>query len=347
MDKKGPDGYQSSFFRRDLAVDMGTTNTLIYSPRKGIILQEPSVVAIDKRTGDLLAAGRKAYLMLGKTPVNIKAVKPLREGVVADFNYAQKMLQHFLFKAVNKIPLVRLRAIITIPYGTTQVERQAVITAGKRTRIREIYLIEEPLAAAIGTGLPIEDSKGSLIINMGGGVTEIAAVAMGGIIFAKSIRQGGDSLDSAIQRYVYHKFSMEIGSGTAKRTKHEIGYALNPPSEKKFEIRGINWKTQKPDKALITAPEVNEAIAPILHPWTMAIKNVFDQVHPQFASDVLNSGLFLVGGGALLKNIDLFLNHELNLPVNVVKEPLTSVVLGASLALKYFKHLTYLELYRA
>lgn len=347
MKKRNFVNYQASFFRQDLAVDLGTTNTLIFSPRRGIILQEPSVVAVDKRTGAILAAGKKAYMMLGKTPINIEAIKPLREGVVADFNYAQKMLQYYLFRVVSKIPLVRIRAIITVPHGTTQVERQAVITAGKRTGIKEIFLIEEPLAAAIGTGIPIEESSGNLIINLGGGVTEIAAVALGGIVHAKSIRQGGDSLDAAIQRYVYHKYNMEIGSGSAEKVKKEIGYATNPPPEINYEIKGINWKTQKPDKTTITAEEINEAIAPILYPFTMAVKNVFEQVHPQIASDVLNKGIYLAGGGAMLKNIDIYMSHELNLPVNIVNEPFTCIVRGASHALKYINHLSYLELYHA
>lgn len=347
MKKKEKPVYQPSFLRRDLAVDLGTTNTLIYSPRKGIILQEPSVVAIDNRTGNIAAAGKKAFLMLGKTPANIKTVKPLRKGVVADFTYAQKMLQHFLFKVVNKVPLVRLRVIITIPYGTTQVERQAVITAGKRTGIKDLYLIEEPLAAALGIGIPAEAGSGSLIINLGGGVTEVAVVSLGGIVSAKSIRQGGDSLDSAIQRYIYHKYNIEIGLGTAEKVKREIGYAINPPPDLSFEIKGMNYQKQKPDKTLITAEEISEAMAPVLYPFTLSIKNVFDQINPQLAGDVLNEGIYLAGGGSLLKNIDLFLTHELNMPVNVVKEPLTCIVRGASQALSYFKHLTYLELYRA
>jgi len=339
--------YRTSMLRREVAIDLGTTNTLIYSPRKGIILQEPSVVAINKHDETVVAVGKKALLMVGKTPADIEAIKPLKNGVIAEFKYARLMLQHFLWKAIKRVPLIRLRAVISVPYGITQVERQAIITAGKRVGIREIFLIEEPLAAAIGTGIPIEEKSSNIIINLGGGVTEVAAVSFGGIAYARSLREGGSSLDKAIQRYLYHQRSMEIGQATAEALKKEIGYAYKPPPHMGFITKGINWQTLKPDKTLVTAREVNEAISPVLYPFAQAIKDVFENVHPQFASDMFKRGVLLVGGGALLKNIDMFFQNELDLPIKIASEPLTCTIRGASKAMKYLKHLNYLKLYRA
>ncbi len=339
--------YQPAFFRRELAIDLGTSSTLIFSPRRGVLLQEPSVIAIDKRSGAILAAGNKAAAMMGKTPGNIEAIKPLREGVVADYYYAQKMLQFFFHKVKMRFPLMKVRAIITVPYGTTQVERQAVITAGKRVGIKEIYLIEEPLAAAIGSGLPIDEAQGTFVVNMGGGVTEIAAVALGGIVKARSLRQGGDALDVAIQRHVYQHHKLEIGPGTAEKAKFALGYAISPRPEEIMELRGINWQTQRPGRAVINAQELTEAMTPVLYPITIAIKNVFEQIHPQFASDVLNRGVFLVGGGSLLRNMEVFLAGELDLEVKIVDNPISCTVKGASQALRYLGQLEYLELYRA
>ena len=339
--------YQFSMLRKNLAIDMGTTNTLIYVPRHGIVLQEPSVVAVGKYNEQVLAVGKKALLMLGKTPADIEAIRPLQNGVIADFKHARLMLQHFLWKVIKQLPLIKMRAIITVPYSTTQVERQAIITAAKRIGIKEIYLIEEPLAAAIGTGIPIEEKNSSVIINLGGGVTEVAAISFGGIVYASSIRQGGSSLDAAIQRYLYHQHSLEIGFNTAEAIKKDIGYAYDPPNHSAFRTKGLNWQTLKPDQTVVTAAEINEAITPVLYPLTTAIKEVFENVHPQFASDVYKRSILLVGGGALLKNIDVFLQNELKLPVQIAQEPLTCTISGASKAIRYLKHLNYLELYRA
>ena len=325
------------FWRRDLAIDLGTTNTLIYMPHRGIVLQEPSVVAL--RDGTLSAFGKKAQRMLGRTPVGVEAIKPLKEGVIADYEMTRKMLEYFISSVLRRFPFLRLRLIVTVPYGTTQVERRAVLAAGKRSGVKETYLIEEPIAAAIGSGLPVAEPRGIFIINCGGGVTEIAVISLGGIVLASSFRQGGETIDQTIQRYLFRRYRMEIGLSIAEEAKKSVCYAVDPPEGLTYTFRGINLHKRLPDALEIKAEELTEAIEPVLNGIAGAVKNIFEQIPPQLASDVMQDGLQLVGGGALLPNLDLYLSREIDLPVHKVSDPFTCVVRGASMALNFIDRL--------
>ncbi len=326
-------GFNLRFWQRGLAIDLGTTNTLIYMPRKGIVLEEPSVVAL--RNGAVVAAGRKAFRMLGRTPPGITAVKPLQGGVIADFEMTRKMLDYFISRVLRRYPFLRLRMMITVPFGTTQVERRAVIAAGKRAGVKETYLIEEPIAAAIGGGLPVAEPRGSFIVNSGGGVTEIVVISLGGIVMGSSLPQGGESIDEAIQRHIHRKYRMEIGLPTAEEAKKKAVYAVDPPEEMTYTFRGINLYRRTPDALEVKAVELHEVIVPQLVALTGAVRAIFERIPPQLAADVMQDGIVLVGGGSLLQNLDIYLSREVNLPVRRVKDPFTCVVRGASESLGY------------
>jgi rod shape-determining protein MreB and related proteins len=330
-------GFNLRLWRRDLAVDLGTANTLIFMPRRGVVLQEPSVVAV--RNGTLLAAGKKAHRMLGRTPVGIEAIKPLQGGVIADYEMARRMLEYFIGRVLKRFPLLRLRIIITVPYGTTQVERRAVIAAGKRSGVKDTYLIEEPIAAAIGSGLPVSEPRGIFVINFGGGVTELAVISLGGIVLARSLRQGGETIDQTIQRYIHRRYRMEIGLSVAEEAKRQVGYAIDPPEGLSYTFRGINLHRRMPDQLEIQAKEVSEAINPVLSAISGAAQGLFEKIPPQLAADVMQDGILLVGGGALLPNMDLYLSRNINLPVRRAADPFTCVVQGASMALQYIERL--------
>ncbi len=325
------------FWSRDLAIDLGTSNTLIYMPRRGIVLQEPSVVALHQ--GTVAAVGKKAQRMLGRTPVGMEAVKPLQDGVISDYEMTRKMLEYFISSVIRRYPFMRLRLIVTVPYGTTQVERRAVLSAGKRSGVKETYLIEEPIAAAIGSGLPVAEPRGIFVVNCGGGVTEIAVISLGGIVLASSFRQGGETIDQTIQRYLFRRYRMEIGLSIAEDAKKNACYAVDPPEGLTYTFRGINLHKRMPDTLEIKAEELSKAVEPVLNGISGAVKEIFEQIPPQLASDVMQDGLLLVGGGALLPNLDLYLSREIDLPVCLVSDPFTCVVRGASMALNYLSRL--------
>ncbi|NLA27498.1 MAG: rod shape-determining protein [Firmicutes bacterium] len=329
------------FWQRDLAIDLGTTNTLIYMPRKGIVLEEPSVIAL--RNGTVAAAGKKAFRMLGRTPPGITAVKPLQGGVIADFEMTRKMLDYFISRVLRRFPFLRLRMMVTVPFGTTQVERRAVLAAGKRAGVKETYLIEEPVAAAIGGGLPVAEPRGSFIVNSGGGVTEIAVISLGGIVLGSSLPQGGETIDEAIQRHIYRKYRMEIGLSTAEEAKKKAVYALDPPEDLVYSFHGINLYRRIPDILEVKAVELHEVIAPQLAALTGAVRTIFEGIPAQLATDVMQDGIVLVGGGSLLQNLDAYLSREMNLPVRRVKDPFTCVVRGASESLGFLKNLALPE----
>lgn len=337
MAKNGKAGFSLRFWRRDLAVDLGTTSVLIYMPRRGIVLQEPAVLAM--RNGSILAAGQKAHRMIGRTPGSVRVIRPLRGGVIADFDAARKLLDHFIARILRRYPFLKLRLIITVPYGTTQVERRAVLSAGRRMGIRESYLIEEPVAAAIGSGLPVAEPRGSLIINLGGGVTEIAVISLGGVVMARTLRQGGETLDAVIQRHLYRQYRMEIGPATAEAAKKQAAYAVDPPPDMSYVFRGISVSRRAPDTLEVKASEITEAINPVLAAMSGAARDLFEKIPPQLASDVMQDGVTLVGGGALLPNLDRYLAGELNLPVRTVENPFSCAVEGASRALQYIERL--------
>ncbi len=336
-DSKGEKGWNYRFWRRDLAIDLGTANTLIYMPRRGIVLQEPSVVAL--QDGAVIAAGSKAQRMLGRTPTGITAVRPLKNGVIADYEMTRKMLESFITRILRRFPFLKLRLIITVPYGTTQVERRAVLSAGKRAGVKQTYLIEEPVAAAIGSGLPVAEPRGSFVINCGGGVTEIAVISMGGIVLAHSLRQGGDTINEAMQRYLLRRYRMEIGFSIAEAAKLQALYAVEPPEGLTYVFRGINLHRRMPDTLEVKAEELTKAVEPVLFSMAGAVKTIFEQIPPQLVSDVMQDGAYLLGGTALLRNLDLFFSREINMPVQRVEDSFTSVVRGASMALQYLERL--------
>ncbi len=339
--RKQKQGLSLRFWQRDLAIDLGTTNTLIYMPQKGIVLEEPSVVAL--RNGAVAAAGKKAFRMLGRTPPGITAVKPLQGGVIANFEMTRKMLDYFISRVLRRFPFLRLRMMITVPYGTTQVERRAVLAAGKRAGVKGTYLIEEPVDAAIGGGLPVAEPRGSFIVNCGGGVTEIAVISLGGIVLGSSLPQGGETIDETIQRYIYRTYRMEIGLSTAEEAKKEAVYAVDPPEDLTYAFRGINLYRRTPDTLEVKAAELHEVIGPQLVALTGAVRTIFERMPPQLAADVMQDGIVLAGGGSLLHNLDLYLSREINLPVRRVEDPFTCVVRGASESLGYLENLALPE----
>jgi len=338
---------QFQFFRRNLAVDIGSSFTTIWSPRKGLLLHEPTVLAVDARYGKIDRAGKEAWEMVGRNPQNISIIKPVRAGVIAQFNYTVKMLKTFFNMLLPRSPLVKVRLIMTIPFGTTPVERQAVITTGKRIGMKEIYLIEEPLAAAMGAGIPVEEAKGSMIINLGGGITEIALLSLGGIVKCTTIRQGGETIDAALQRHIYKKYRVEIGQATASRLKEEAGYAMEAPENETYELKGFNRQSRRPDRLSIPLTEISEAIEPIISNFTTSVKKTFELAPPQIASDIIKNGIFLSGGVSLLKNIDKLLSKELDLKVKKVDDPFYNPAKGASKAVSFIVNKRHLDFYRA
>ncbi|MEE8575311.1 MAG: rod shape-determining protein [Thermodesulfobacteriota bacterium] len=323
-------------FSNDLAIDLGTANTLVYVKGKGIVLSEPSVVAVrsDSRGSKrILAVGEEAKKMLGRTPGNIMAIRPIKDGVIADFEITEAMLRHFIRIVHNRRTLVRPRIIICVPSGITQVEKRAVRESAESAGAREVYLIEEPMAAAIGAGLPITEPSGNLIVDIGGGTSEIAVVSLSGIVQAKSVRVGGDKFDESIIHYIKRKYSLGIGAGVAEKIKMSIGLPLPEQGGETMEIKGSNLVTGIPTTMLIEAGEIREALNEPVGAIIEAVKQVLENTPPEIAADLVDKGIMLAGGGALLKNLDLILREETRLPVTIADEPLTCVVKGAGMAL--------------
>ncbi len=323
-------------FFKDLAIDLGTANTLIYLQGKGIILKEPSVVAVkeDGRYKKVLAVGEEAKKMLGKTPGEIKAIRPLREGVIADFEVTEAMIRYFIQKVHNRSYFVKPRIIISVPTGTTQVERRAVKESAESAGAREVYLIEEPMAAAIGAGLPVEDPVANLIIDIGGGTTEIAVISLGGIVISHSIRIAGDKFDEAIVQYVKRKYNLLIGETTAEQVKINIGNVLPEEPYESMEIKGRDLISGIPKTITISSKEVQEALREPIEIIVQTIKEVLEKTPPELAADLVDRGITLSGGGALLKNLDRYLHSEIGLPVQIAPDPLVCVALGAGKALE-------------
>jgi len=324
-------------FSNDLAIDLGTANTLVYVKGKGIVLSEPSVVAVrtDKRARNkVLAVGVEAKRMLGRTPGNIVAIRPMKDGVIADFEVTEAMLRHFISKVHNSRRLVRPRIMICVPTGITQVEKRAVRESAQSAGAREVYLIEEPMAAAIGANLPITEPTSNMIVDIGGGTTEIAVISLSGIVYARSVRIGGDKMDEAIMQHVKRKYNMLIGESTAEQIKIHIGSAY-PLGDKEpvMEVKGRDLVTGIPQNRPITAEEVREAISEQVEGIVQGVRIALEQTPPELAADIVDRGIVLTGGGALLKGLDQLLQHETQLPITVVEDPLTAVVLGSGKAL--------------
>jgi len=326
-------------FSTDLSIDLGTANTLIYVREKGIVLNEPSVVAIRQDNGSsnkrIAAVGVEAKQMLGRTPGNIKAIRPMKDGVIADFYITEKMLQHFIHK-VHETKFLRPspRVIVCVPCGSTQVERRAIRESAMGAGAREVYLIEEPMAAAIGAGLPVDEARGSMVVDIGGGTTEVAIISLSGIVYSQSVRIGGDKFDEALINYIRRNYGSLIGESTAERIKHTIGNAFPVKEILDMEVRGRNLAEGVPRSFTLTSNEVLEALQEPLAGIIGAIRTALEQTPPELASDIAERGMVLTGGGALLTNLDRLITEETGLAVIVADDPLTSVARGGGRALE-------------
>ena len=323
-------------FSNDLAIDLGTANTLVYMKGKGIIISEPSVVAVrkDGRGGSkVLSVGREAKMMLGRTPGNIVAIRPMKDGVIADFEITEAMLRHFIRKAHNRRTLVRPRIIICVPSGITQVEKRAVKESAESAGAREVFLIEEPMAAAIGAGLPITEPISNMVVDIGGGTTEVAVISLAGIVYSKSVRVGGDKMDEAILQYIKRKYNLLIGITTAELIKTGIGSAYPSDQAETIDVKGRDLVTGIPKILTIDSDEVRQAISEQIETIVETVRIALEQTPPELAADIVDTGIVLAGGGALLKNLDVLLREETKLPITITEDPLSTVVLGSGMAL--------------
>ena len=321
---------------RDMGIDLGTANTLVHVKGKGIVLREPSVVAIERDTGDVLAVGDEAKKMIGRTPGNIVAIRPMKDGVIADFDVTQSMLKYFIKKAMNnRTSFVRPRVVIGVPSGVTEVEKRAVIDAAQQAGAREAYLIEEPMAAAIGAGLPVEEATGNMVVDIGGGTTEIAVISLGGIVTSLSIRIGGDELDASIVQYIKRNYNLQIGERTAEEIKIKIGSAMIiEKAEKDLEIRGRDLVSGLPKNVTIKAGEIKDALSDPINKIVDAVKTTLEKTPPELAADIMDHGIMMTGGGALLANIDTLIAQETGMPVIVADDPLSCVGEGTGRSLE-------------
>jgi rod shape-determining protein MreB len=325
--------FLKSLFSTDLAIDLGTANTLVYVKGKGVVSNEPSVVAVyrDPRGNQkILAIGEEAKNMLGRTPGNITPIRPMKDGVIADFEVTEQMLRYFIFKAHNRRTFVRPLVVVCVPSGITPVERRAVKESVESAGAREVYLIEEPMAAAIGAGLPITEASGNMIVDIGGGTTEVAVISMGGIVTSNSIRVAGDKMDEAITQYVKRRYNLFIGERTAEQVKIMLGNAFPSDEERdKTEVKGRDVVSGIPKVLELTAEEVKEALTEPLNNIVDVVRITLEKTPPELASDIVDKGIVLTGGGALLKNIDILLRNAINLPITVIEDPLSTVVMGS------------------
>lgn len=317
-------------FHRDIGIDLGTANTLVYVAGRGIVLREPSVVAVSKDDGKVIKVGAEAKRMLGRTPANIVAVRPLKDGVIADYEQTEEMLRHFI-RSVSSRSLFRKTVVVGIPSGVTEVEKRAVIEAARKAGATHAYVIEEPMAAAIGAGLPIAEPSGSIIVDIGGGTTEVAVISYGGIVSSRSVRTAGDELDEAIISYVKRAFNLSIGDRTAEQVKIEVGSAYPLEKEMEMVIKGRDLITGLPRSAVITSEEVRTAIAEPVKEIVEAIKLTLESSPPELAGDAMEKGIYLAGGGALLRNLDKLIARETLIPVHIANDPLSCVALGTGI----------------
>ena len=324
-----------AIWSQDMAIDLGTANTLVVLKDKGVVLNEPSVVAIVNENGKrtVLAVGDEAKTMLGRTPGNIQAIRPLRDGVIADFIVTEEMIKHFIKKVHTKNTFANPRILICVPTGSTPVERKAIQDSALAAGARRVQLIEEPIAAAIGAGLPISEATGSMIVDVGGGTTEIAVMSLGGVVFSKSLRIAGDAMDAAIINYMRKKFNLLIGESTAEKIKKEIGTAI-PTTNNIFLMKGRDIRTGTPKEISLTEEDACEALMPILNQMLAAIKEALESTPPELSADLVDMGLVLTGGGALLKNIDKLISKDTGLPVTIADNPLECVAIGTGKALE-------------
>jgi rod shape-determining protein MreB len=323
-------------FSNDLAIDLGTANTLVYMKGKGIVLHEPSVVAIKKDAkgaNKILAVGKEAKMMLGRAPGNIVAIRPMKDGVIADFETTEAMLRHFIRTVHHRKTLVRPRIIVCVPSGITQVEKRAVRESAESAGAREVFLIEEPMAAAIGAGLPITEPTSNMVVDIGGGTTEVAVISLAGIVYSKSVRVGGDKMDEAILQHIKRKYNLLIGISTAEIIKTTIGNAFPSQQVDTIEVKGRDLVTGIPKILTIDSDEVRKAISEQVQTIIDTVRIALEQTPPELAADIVDTGIVMTGGGSLLKNIDVLLREETKLPITITEDPLSTVVLGSGKAL--------------
>ncbi|SEO27097.1 MULTISPECIES: rod shape-determining protein [Propionispora] len=319
---------------RDMGIDLGTANTLVHVKGKGIVLREPSVVAIQRDTGEVLAVGEEAKLMIGRTPGNIVAIRPLKDGVIADFDVTQAMLKYFIRKSIDTKSVIRPRVVVGVPSGVTEVEKRAVIDATIQAGAREAYLIEEPMAAAIGAGLPVHEPTGNMVVDIGGGTTEVAVISLGGIVTSRSIRIGGDEMDEAIVQYIKRTYNLMIGERTAEEVKVNIGAAIIPEVDETMDIRGRDLVTGLPKTLTIRAREVQQALNEPVSGIIEAVKVTLEKTPPELASDIMDRGIVMTGGSSLLRGLDRLLSRETGMPVHIAEDALSCVGIGTGKALE-------------
>ncbi len=322
-----------SWISSDLAIDLGTANTLVYVKGKGIVLNEPSVVAIQTDTGKVLKVGKEAKIMVGRTPGNIVAIRPMKDGVIADFQYTESMLRYFIQKVHNRKGLIRPRIIISVPSGVTQVERRAVRDSAQSAGAREVYLIEEPMAAAIGAGLPITEANGNMVIDIGGGTTDIAIISLSGIVYSKSVRTGGNKMDEAIIQAIKKKYNLLVGERTAEEIKIEIGSAYPMDDNRHMEVKGRDLVSGIPKTIVISEEEIRDALDEPISQIVEGVKVALENTPPELSADIVDKGIVMAGGGALLRGLDILLREETSLPITIADDPLSTIVLGTGLAL--------------
>ncbi len=330
-------------FSSDMGIDLGTASTLVYLKNEGIVLCEPSVVAIEAGTSNVLAVGEEAKRMLGRTPGNIIAIRPMRDGVIADFEITESMLRYFIKKVHNSRRLVRPRVVIAIPSGITEVEKRAVKDSALHAGAREVYMLEEPVAASIGVGLPIQEPSGNMVIDIGGGTTEMAVISLAGVVFSKSIRIGGDEMDDAIINYLKRTYNLMVGERTAEEIKIRIGSGYPLDEEMTMDVRGRDLVAGLPKMISINSEEVREALSEPIAQIVEAVRITLERTPPELSADLIEKGLVLAGGGALLRGLDRLISEETGLPVHIADDPLTAVALGTGKVLselKYLKKLT-------
>ena len=323
-----------SGFSKDMGIDLGTANTLIYVRGRGIVLQEPSVVAIDCNSGNVLAVGNEAKRMVGRTPANVVAVRPMKDGVIADFDVTEQMLRYFMNRATRRNGLFKPRVVIGIPSGVTEVEKRAIIDASIQAGAKDSFLIEEPMAAAIGAGLPVSEPTGSMMVDIGGGTTEVAVVSLGGIVASRSVRVAGDELDEAIINHMKRNYNLMIGERTAEEIKKTIGSAYPTPTDAYMEARGRDLVTGLPKTVTISSSEIQQALSEPVSAIVDAVRMTLEKTPPELSSDVMDKGIMMAGGGALLKGIDRLLSDETGMPVNIAEDPMLCVAEGTGIALE-------------
>ena len=329
----------AGFFSNDMAIDLGTANTLVYVKSEGIVLNEPSIVAIHQADNTVLAVGKEAKAMLGRTPGNIVAIRPLKDGVIADFDSTEQMLRFFIQQVHRRRYFAKPRLVICVPSGITAVEQRAVKEAGYQAGARRVYIVEEPMAAAIGAGLPVHEATGNMVVDVGGGTTEVAVISLGGIVTSLSIRTAGDDLDQAIVAWMKKEYSLMLGERTAEEIKMTLGSAFPLPNEPEAEVRGRDMISGLPKTVVVSSSEVRMALEEPLHAIVDAVRSTLDQTPPELAGDIMDRGIVLTGGGALLRGLDERIRHETGMPVHVAEDPLTSVAHGAGKCVEEFEAL--------